>query len=71
MHKLWRMILKRFSRGLWIIVRPNSLKLVQLVSAEYSPVSCQIFKVVHDDSNEQVDNLREKDMTITAYVLHK
>lgn len=43
---------ERVSRGLWVVVRPNSLKLVQVVSAEHGPVSRQVLKVVHDDGNE-------------------
>lgn len=56
---------KRVLRGLRVVVGPHPLELVQVVSAQHSPVSGQVFKVVHDDSNEQVDNLdREKDRTI-------
>lgn len=44
-------------RSLWIVVRPNPLELVEVVSPQHSPVSGQIFKVVHDDGNEQVDDL--------------
>ena len=51
---------KQVVRCLWIVVRPNSLKLIQVVSTEHSPVSCEVLKVVHDDSNKQVDNLKEK-----------
>lgn len=48
-------------RGLGVVVRPNPLKLIKVVSTEHGPVSCEVFKVVHDDSNKQVDNLdREK-----------
>lgn len=47
------------SRGFWVVVRPDSLKLVQVVSSQNRPVSCQVFKVVHDDGNEQVDDLKE------------
>lgn len=36
------------------------------MSTQHSPVTCQVFKVVHDDSDEQVDNLdREKDRITT------
>lgn len=38
-----------------------------MVGTEHSPVSCQVFKVVHDDGDEQVDNLdREKGRNIPS-----
>lgn len=50
-------------RGFWIVVRPNSLELVQVVSSQHRPVASQILKVVHDDGDEQVDDLdRDRDM---------
>lgn len=56
-------------RGFWVIVRPNPLKLVQVVSAEHGPVSCEILKVVHDDSDEQIDDLTEEQIKETLFVL--
>ena len=50
-----------FLRGLRVVVGPDSLKLVQMVGAQHGPVSSQVLKVIHDDSDEQIDNLSEKD----------
>lgn len=61
----------KFLRGFWVIIRPNSLKLIQVVSTEDSPVSCQVFKVVHDDGNKQVDDLDGKKSRITFLRSHK
>ena len=33
-----------------------------MVGAQHGPVSGQVLKVIHDDSDEQIDNLSEKDM---------
>ena len=32
-----------------------------MVGAQHGPVSGQVLKVIHDDSDEQIDNLSEKD----------
>ena len=40
-----------------IVLGPESDELVQVVGAEDGPIASQVVKVVHDDSNEQVDDL--------------
>lgn len=45
--------------GLRIVFRPDPLELIQMMRAQNRPIACQIVKVVHDDGDEQVDNLRE------------
>lgn len=61
---------RRLSRGLGIVVGPDSLELVQVVGAEHGPVARQVFKVVHDDGNEQVDDL-DGDEDRTDLVIYK
>lgn len=46
-------------RGLWVVIWPDSFKLIEVMSAQHSPVSGQILKVIHDDSDEQVNDLRK------------
>lgn len=49
----------RFLRNLlstWIIFSPDSDELVKVMSSQYRRVSREIIKVVHDDSNEQVEH---------------
>lgn len=55
-------------RGLWVVIWPDSFKLIEVMSAQHSPVSGQILKVIHDDSDEQVNDLRKHrlDQFITA-----
>jgi hypothetical protein len=45
------------SLGVGIIFTPESDELVKMVRPENGPISGQIVEVVHDDSNEQVDDL--------------
>lgn len=63
---MYKCIKRWVLRGFWVIVRPNPLELVQVVSAEHSPVSCEVFKVVHDHSDEQIDDLREEQKEINV-----
>lgn len=56
----WTMIKRLLLRGFRIIIWPHSLELIQMVSAQHSPVPGQVLKVVHDDSNEQVNDLKKK-----------
>lgn len=52
-------MIKRFHiRGFRIIIWPHSFKLIQMVSTQHSPVPGQILKIVHDNSNEQVNDLK-------------
>lgn len=44
-------------RGLWVILSPDLLKLVQVVGAQDRPVTCQVVKIVHNDCYKQVDDL--------------
>ena len=50
--------------GLWVVFGPHTDELFEMVWSEYGPVSCQVVEVVHDDRNEQVDNLYEHCITI-------
>ena len=40
----------------WVVFCPYSNKLVQMVSAQNGRVTGEVIKVVHDDSNEQVQH---------------
>ena len=44
--------------SLGIILGPDPHVLVQMMWAENRPITCQIVKVVHDDSDEQVNDLK-------------
>lgn len=49
------------SLSLRVILRPNGLELIQVMRAQDGPVSCEVVKVVHDDSHKEVDDLQEED----------
>lgn len=57
------------SRGFRVVIRPHPLKLVQVVGAQDRPVSCQVFKVVHDDGDEQVDDLEKEEINVSCVFL--
>ena len=42
--------------GAWVVLRPNSDKLVQVMSSQNGGIACQVIEVVHDDSHEQVEH---------------
>ena len=45
--------------GIWVILRPQCDELIEVVRPEDGPITGQVVKVVHDDSHEQVDDLRQ------------
>jgi len=47
-----------YSRSIWVILGPYSDKLVQVVSTQYGRISCQVVKVVHDNSHKEVQHLK-------------
>ena len=51
------------SRGSWVIFRPHSDVLVQMMRSKYRWVSRQVVKIVHDDSHEQVQHLRTQSLS--------
>ena len=50
--------------SLGIILGPDPHVLVQMMWAENRPITCQIVKVIHDDSDEQVNDLKGKKETL-------
>ena len=42
--------------GIGIIFAPQMNKLGKMVWTKDGPISCEVVKVVHDDSNEEVEN---------------
>ena len=46
-----------YSLCLWVILRPEPHKLIEMVRTEDGPITCEVVKVVHNDSHEQVDDL--------------
>lgn len=45
------------SLGLWVVLCPDGLELIQVVRAQDGPVTCEVVEVVHDDSHKEVDDL--------------
>ena len=41
-----------------VVLGPYPLELIQVVRAQNRPITRQVIKVVHDDSDKQVDDLR-------------
>lgn len=58
--RTWHRSHHQDSRGFWVILCPDGLKLIQVVRAQDGPVPCEVVKVVHDDSYEEVNDLQEK-----------
>lgn len=48
--------------GVWIVLTPQADELVQMVGPQDWPISCQVVKVVHDDSNKQINNLENSNL---------
>ena len=44
--------------GFGIVLRPEPDKLIQVVGPQDGPIPRQVVKVIHDDGDKQVDNLR-------------
>ena len=42
--------------GVGIVLAPKVNKLRKMVGTKDGPVPCKVVKVVHDDSNEEVEN---------------
>ena len=42
--------------GAWVVLRPNSDKLVQVMSSQNGGIACQVIEVVHDDSHEKIEH---------------
>lgn len=40
----------------WVVLRPNSDKLVQVMSSQNGGIACQVIEVVHDDSHEKIEH---------------
>jgi hypothetical protein len=53
------LVCRKNVRCVWIVFCPYSHKLVQVMGTQDGRVSRQIVKVVHDDSDEQVQHLKE------------
>ena len=51
---------ERNLRGSRVELRPHPYKLVQVVWAENRLITCEVFKVVHDDSHEKIQKLSKK-----------
>lgn len=49
-----------FLLGSWIILRPDPLELIKMVGTQNGPVPSEIVKIVHDDSNKEVNDLIDK-----------
>lgn len=46
-------------RGFRVIFSPDLLELIQVVRTKKRPITGQIVKVIHDDSYEQVEDLKK------------
>lgn len=46
------------SLGFRVIFGPDPFELIQVVWPENGPITGQIVKVIHDDGNKQVDDLK-------------
>lgn len=44
------------SFGIWIVFGPKSHEFFQMVRSKNRPISCEVVEVVHDDSDEKIDN---------------
>ena len=41
-----------------VVLGPESHELVQMVRPQNGPIASEIVEVIHDDSHEQIDNLK-------------
>lgn len=57
------MLTHRHSLGLGVVLSPDPFELIQVMGPEDGPVPCQVVKVVHDDSHEEVNDLRAEERT--------
>ena len=55
-----------------VVLGPDPLELVQVMRAQDRPIARQVIKVVHDDGDKQVDDLKRVRtnvfVTVSAYV---
>lgn len=49
------------SLGFRVVLSPDPFELVQVVGAQDGPVTCEVVKVVHDDSHKEINDLRAKE----------
>lgn len=47
-----------FSLGFRIVFCPYFFEFIQVMRTQYGPIPCEVVKVVHDNSDKEVDNLR-------------
>lgn len=47
-----------YSLGFRVIFRPDPFKLIQVMWPKNGPITGQVVKVIHDNSNKQVDDLK-------------
>ena len=59
-------ITEKHSLGLGIVFRPLPHKLVEVVRSEDRPITGEVVKVVHDDGNEEVDDLHRKSSSLSS-----
>lgn len=57
------MLTHQHSLGLGVVLSPDPFELIQVMGPEDGPVPCQVVKVVHDDSHEEVNDLRAEERT--------
>ena len=43
-----------------VVLGPDPLELVQVMRAQNRPITRQVIKVVHDDGDKQVDDLKDR-----------
>lgn len=44
--------------GLGVVLSPDPFELIQVMGPKNGPVTCEVVKVVHDDSHKEVNDLR-------------
>ena len=50
------LLLEKNLLSAWVVLRPNSDKLVQVMSSQNGGIACQVIEVVHDDSHEKIEH---------------
>lgn len=59
------------SLGLRVVLGPDPLELVQVMRPEDGPITCQIVKVIHDDGDKQVDDLKNVEVRFALLCVFK
>lgn len=49
------------SLGFRVVLSPDPFELIQVVGPQDGPVTCEVVKVVHDDSHKEVNDLRAEE----------